>query len=279
MLKPKIVLLMVLFCIVTAGAVYLPTVHLTVIKVNPFENKTEICKENVSGILIEVKRNGSIKVTPKSGNATIVGEAFLKNTSECVDNDKAEDFALSILLNNDDAKKYLSSLIKSYGDLIVEFHEREGITKSEGGKLIEKVCTGELEMYPKNLTLKRIIAITHVDFVHKKLYLIPVRCNSMAGNFCIRYINPGFRNPTNEEKEFAKNVLRKKGYKWDEICIAVKQLYVKLPNGTLAPSSVMYWIVLEYNTEKSIHKAVILSFNSDNVEEVNVRNAYVISQV
>ena len=42
---------------------------------------------------------------------------------------------LDILLNNEEAKKALVKLIESYGDLIVEYSDLQGIAESKNGEL------------------------------------------------------------------------------------------------------------------------------------------------
>ncbi len=90
-------------------------------------------------------------------------------------------------------------------------------------------------IYPKDFLLRNVEISVNVNFVDRKLYSIPMMCDEVLGNFCIRHINPEFREPTDEEREFAEKVLREKGYEWEKISMGVSQLYTILPNGTLIP--------------------------------------------
>ncbi len=276
MLKRIIILIIsILLVSIATGALYLNTFHLTIIKVNPFENKTEISEKKVHTInIIEVEENVSVREHLESGRAKIVEETFTKSLSNCIEINKAEEIAFNIVLNNNKSKKFLSDLIKEYGDIVIEFHERLGTAKVESGKYIKKVCTGELEIYPKDFHSRKIIVKTNVNLINKTLYPVQTLCDRVLDYFCIRYVDLKLGNPTDEEKEFVKKVLKEKGYDWEKINIAVKQLYTKLPNGTLIPSSVIYWIILEKDVKNKIHRAIILSFSSD--EEIEERSAYVI---
>jgi len=162
--------------------------------------------ENVSGVEMVINPNGSLKVHPKYGKATIVEVFFPKNFSKCVEADTAEKMALNILLNDSGAKKTLLKLIEVYGDLVVAFYKRQGFESDNK----HKVCTGELEIYPKGFFLRDFIIKTNVDLVNKKLYLVPVLCDEVVGNFCIRSINFEFRKPTDKEREFVKGILKGK---------------------------------------------------------------------
>lgn len=66
-------------------------------------------------------------------------------------------------------------------DLIVEYGNLQGIAESKNGKL--KVCTGEFMIYPKNFFSRNITVSvsTNVDFVNRKLYLVPVLCDKRFG--------------------------------------------------------------------------------------------------
>jgi|Deesub1362A_J573_1020465.scaffolds.fasta_scaffold01202_18 hypothetical protein len=246
--------------------------HLTVIKLNPFENKMEIKKENASGITIEVKSNGEIH--PGTSEVTIVEEAYPKNTSKCVREIEAEKIALNVLLNDREAKRVISELIKSYGSLIVEFYKRQGISQ-QNGEIIERVCTGELMIYPKDFFRRDTIVYTHVDFVNKKLYLVPTLCDEISGSFCIRHVNLDFRAPTEKEEEFVREVLREKGYEWNKTSIAVIQQYIKLPNGTLVPSTVIYQVVLESESSET-HRGFALTFDNK-AEDIWIKGIFIIS--
>lgn len=210
----------------------------------------------------------------KMSENTIAVEAFPKNTSRCVRETEAEKMALNVLLNDREAKKVLLELIRSYGSLIVEFNKRQGIYE-QNGETIEKVCTGELTVYPKDFFRRSVIASTHVSFVDKKLYLVPVLCDEVLGNLCIRYVNPEFRMPTEEEKEFVESVLKERGYEWNKISIAVIQQYTELPTGTLVPSSVIYQAILEPETSGKIHRGIALSF-SDKAKDITTKEVFVI---
>ena len=96
---------------------------------------------------------------------------------------------------------------------------------------------------------------------------------------CIRYIDLELRKPTDKERELVEEVLKEKGYKWHRISIAVKQFYTMLPNRTIVPSSVMYWVILEPETPKGIYRATILSFDSDRVEDMHAKDVFVISAI
>ncbi len=217
-----------------------------------------------------------LEVHPGSGKIAIVEEKFPENFSGCIEKDKAREMALDILLNDDEARKTLSKLIESYGDLIVEYGNSQGIAEAKNGEL--KICTGEFVIYPKDLFSRNITVSTNVDFVNRKLYLVPVLCDKVSGNLCIRYIDFELRKPTDEEREFAEEVLKEKGYKWYRISIGVKQLYTLL-NGTIVPSSVMYWVILEPETSKGIYRATILNFDSDRVEDTHAKDVFVISAI
>ena len=144
--KSWIITVLVIIC-ATAAAISQPKlIHLTEIYFNPFENKTEVREENVSGIEIEMNLNNYSKVHPKSSEVTIVEEAFPKNASKCVEKAKAEEIAIEILLD-EEARKILSELTETYGDLVLEFYERGGFYEQDIG---EKVCTGEFVIYPKD---------------------------------------------------------------------------------------------------------------------------------
>ena len=110
MRKRWIITVLVIIC-ATAAAISQPKlINLTEIYFNPFENKMGVGEKNVSGIEIEMNQsNYSIEVHPKSGEVTIVGEAFPKNASKCVEKAKAEEIALEILLD-EEARKILSEL-------------------------------------------------------------------------------------------------------------------------------------------------------------------------
>ncbi len=277
----KFIALAITLVAIAGAVVYTPKlVHLTLIKFNPFENKVEeVREENVSVVSIEIKPNKSIEVHPGSGKVTIVEEAFPENFSGCIEKDNAKETALDILLNDEEAKKIFSELIESYGDLILEFDKRQSIAESKNGEFIEKVCTGEFIIYPKDLFSRNITVSTNVDFVNRKLYLVPVLCDKVSGNLCIRYIDLELREPTDKEREFAEEVLKEKGYEWYRISIAVEQLYTMLPNGTLVPSSVMYWVILEPETSKGIYRATILNFDGDRVEDIHAKEIFVISAI
>jgi len=140
MRKSWIITVLVIIC-ATAAISQPKLIHLTEIYFNPFENKMEVREKNVSGIEIEMNQNNySIEVHPKSGEVTIVKEAFPKNASKCVEKAKAEEIAIEILLD-EGARKILSELTETYGDLVLEFYERGGFYEPDIG---EKVCTGEL---------------------------------------------------------------------------------------------------------------------------------------
>jgi|Deesub1362B_J571_1020462.scaffolds.fasta_scaffold01444_14 hypothetical protein len=276
----KFIVLAITLVAITGTVAYAPKlVHLTVIKFNPFENKVEIREENVSGVAIEIKPDKSIEIHPGSGKATIVEEAFPENFSGCIEKDRAEEEALDILLNDEEARETLLELIESYGDVIVEFWGRHGISESKDGKFVEKICTGEFTIYPKDFFSRNITVSTNVNFVNRKLYLAPVLCDEVSGNLCIRHIDPELREPTDEEREFAEDVLKEEGYEWGKMGIAVKQLYTELPNGTLIPSSVMYWIILEPKASKDVYRAVTLSFDGDRVEDIHAKEVFVISAI
>jgi len=129
-------------------------------------------------------------------------------------------------------------------------------------------------IYPKDFLLRNVEITVKVNFVDRKLYSIPMMCDEVPGNFCIRHINPEFREPTDEEREFAEEVLKERAYEWYRISIAVETM---LPNGTLVPSSVMYWVILEPETSKGIYRATILNFDSDRVEDIHAKEIFVIS--
>ena len=80
-------------------------------------------------------------------------------------------------------------------------------------------------------------------------------------------------------RELAEEVLNERAYEWHRISIAVEQLYTMLPNGTLVPSSVMYWAILEPETSKGIYGATILNFDSDRVEDIHAKEIFVISAI
>lgn len=276
----KFIILAIILVAIAGAVAYTPKlVHLTLIKFNPSENKVEeVIEENVE-VAIEIKPNKSIEVHPESGEVTIVGEAFPEEFSGCIEKDKAKEMALDILLNDEEARKILLELIEGYGNLVVEFYERQGIFESNNGEYVEKVCTGELVIYPKNFFSMNITISTEVDFVNRKLYLAPVLCDKVSGDLCIRYIDPELRKPTDTEREYAEEVLKEMGYEEYRTSIAVKQLYTMLPNGTLVPSSVMYWIILEPETSKGIFRAILLNFNSDRVEDIDVKEVFIISAI
>ncbi len=99
----------------------------------------------------------------------------------------------------------------------------------------------------------------------------------MLDNLCIRYIDLELRRPTDREREFVKEVLKDKGYEWHRISMAVEQLYTMLPNGTLVPSSVMYWVILEPETSEGVYRATVLNFNSNKVEDIHAKEVFAIS--
>jgi len=276
MRKSWIITVLVIICATAAAVSHPKLIHLTEIYFNPFENKMEVREKNVSGIEIETDPNNySIEVHPKSGEVTIVEEAFPKNASKCVEKAKAEEIALEILLD-EEARKILSELTETYGDLVLEFYERGGFYEPDIG---EKVCTGEFVIYPKDFLLRNVEISVKVNFVDRKHYSIPMMCDEVLGNFCIRHINPEFREPTDEEREFAEKVLREKGYEWEKISMCVSQLHTILPNGTLIPSSNIYWIILEPEPSKEIYKAVALSFDSSKPEEINEKDVFILSTI
>lgn len=254
--------------------------HLKIIKYNPYKNKTIIIMKNTSKISIKIIPNGSVNINIPSDKETIVEESFPKNFSKCIDRNISERYAMKILLNDKDSRDILSELIKKYNDIVIEFHAKQGFIERENERIIfDKICLGELIIYPKDFFLRNIILNTEVDFINKRLQKPP--CEKTLKKFCIRYINPKFRKPTVDEIKFIKRILRKNGYEYNKMrmSIAVTQLYTALPNGSIIPSSAIYWIILEPYTSKNVYRAIILDFNSNKTEDINVRYVYIISNI
>jgi len=177
----KLIVLAITLIAIAGVVAYTPKlVHLTLIKFNPFENKVEVEEKNVSGVAIEIKPNKSMEVHSGSGKVTVIEEVFPEKSSGCIEKDKAREIALDILLNDEEARKALAKLIESYGDLIMEYGNLQGITESKNGEL--KVCTGEFIIYPKDFFSRNITVSIKVDFVNRKLYLVPVLCDRVSGN-------------------------------------------------------------------------------------------------
>jgi len=250
------------------------TIQITIIKLNPFENSSSVEETNITGVSIEINpSNNSIKVGSGSGKVLIVEEAFPKDSSNCVERDKAEKTALDILLGDREARKIISDMVQDYGALIVEFQERAGMHG--------KICTGEIYVYPKDFYSRSVRITACINFVNRTLYLKPLpcnemygriggiwSCNKMYGKMCICKSNQSFREPMKDEREFLEKVLKEKGYKWDRISIAVRTHELKFPNGTTYDIYKVYHIILEPETSEKIYKAVMLRVDNDEIEEL-----------